>query len=79
MEIKMKDKLLILKRFGIITKIETMYQTMLKIFYIKRSTDLGNLGSIPYESTHKCRSERFEYELRQAQAISEIQRMRNSR
>ena len=78
MEIKMKQKLLLNGRFGAIKKIEKMYQRMSKKLYLK-GADLGDLESIPYEVTQKCRSDALEFEHRQAQAIADAQKMHNLR
>ena len=79
MEIKIKDKLLMNRRFGAIKKIETIRQMRLKKFYVKRGTDLSGLGSIPYAITQKCRSDMLEFERRRAQAVADSQRLRYSR
>ncbi len=64
---EIRNKFLIIRRYGPISKIETLYRMTLKKL-LKPDAYLGNLDSIPYEITQEGRSAMLELECRRAQA-----------
>ena len=76
MELQLKDRLLRRGRFEIISNIE---KTVLKITrrFSSRSSDLTNIGLIPYETTKEYRTNMIELEYKKAQALAETYVIRN--
>ncbi len=71
---EIKHKFLIARRYGPISRIETVYRMMLEKLF-KPDVYAGNLESIPYEITKECRSAMLELERDRAWAQIETRRV----